>query len=670
MHQPFRSLAVVGLVATTVLTGVVTDPPTGASAATGAIDRSPAAASTAAGAGVSVEYTFADDPEEDVVLSGSARAGTRVRLDHDGTTLRSVEVGGDGHWETSVNAPNAPGRYSIDAVGTSDDGEYGRARTDVDYGDGVTVTSPADGDPVDTTGGVAIAGAAQERSRLKVHEEGDARLLGEGTAGPGGAYRLRTVALEDRPYVLVVEAVSKGYNHTSATVSVQPEQPPAPAPTAAVRFPRDVSQEAVVDGSGVTGATITITDEATDRVVGGPVTVVGGRWSTPIAPVGAGERRLVVAQTGAVGTQTVVTSADYGDAVALERPAEGSIAPGLIGVSGRAQDGAGVTVSAGGRSVTAAVRSGRFDAEIGVPPSREATTITVEQRSRGALRTTDHVEVTPDAPQELRPVVMTSPTAYPEHRGARVAGTATPYATVTVSTQYSTLPPVRADAAGNWEFYRGFGPDVIYTATATQVLADGRTSTSEPITFAPEGAADLHADVVITGPEDGNYEPGPGGKEVRGTAAANATLVVSSQYWSVPVKADIRGNWSFHRGFGPDTVYFVTATQTRYDGSTSTSAVFVLKPTPSQTSPVAVTGPQTGYRYPGGTRITGIASPGATVTVSSQWDTFDPVVADARGNWSLVRGFGPTEEYVLTAKQVRTDQTTSTSQRFTLGRAK
>jgi hypothetical protein len=60
---------------------------------------------------------------------------------------------------------------------------------------------------------------------------------------------------------------------------------------------------------------------------------------------------------------------------------------------------------------------------------------------------------------------------------ATFTGTATPFATVTVSsaTSSTVYREVQADAQGNWSFSRAWGPSHNYTLNITQKALDGQT---------------------------------------------------------------------------------------------------------------------------------------------------------------------------------------------------
>ncbi|OII09006.1 hypothetical protein BIU96_03615 [Curtobacterium sp. MCBA15_008] len=517
----------------------------------------------------------------------------------------------------------------------------------------VAATGPADEDART----VEVEGTAVPKSTVHVgQQQFTTNAKGKWT----GTVKNLAAGSNDLTFTMVINDIERKSVNLTVDLSA-----PVVDPAGSVSFDEDVSKRATVSGTGADGATIKLFDDATDKQIG-TAQVAGGTWRTTIDAIGVGSHTIRIEQTGIDGTQTAMTTADFGQAATITSPAPGKVTPGMVTVSGNGQDGAAIAVKAGGKTVNTTVQNGTFSAQIEIPGSTDPATITVEQHSKGNLRTTTTVQVTGEGAQQLVPVTITSPSTYVNGKAIEVTGTASPYATVDISTQWNTIKTVTADKDGNWSFWRGFGPDVLYTLTAKQTLTDGQTSTSPAVTLSPEGS-NFNAPVAITGPSDGLYNPSSGGNRVTGTAASNATVEISSQWGAIKtVKADAMGKWEFYRGFGPDAVYKLTAKQTRVDGTSSTSAVFTLSPAASQISPVVITGPTEGYQPTGATHVTGTASSNATVVIKHQWGTAATVTANANGKWEFYRGFGPDVTYTLTAEQTRTDGTTTTSTPFTL----
>ncbi|WIB60691.1 hypothetical protein DEJ13_02360 [Curtobacterium sp. MCLR17_007] len=618
---------------------------------------------------LTVEHLFTKNVGDRVKVYGSGQADIDVVLTANGKKY-TTPIGSDGTFEYLLPAPNKGGVTTITARQEVPKTGGGSDLTDpvshdIDYGIGVSVVEPPE-DYEHDGGPLEMNGRGQSGATVVVTEKGDpAHILADKEVLSNNTWTLETSELSAAEHTLVVTQKSKGQNVTTAEVVINKGKNNVAVPTGSVAFDADVSEKATASGTGVDGATITLFDDATNKQIGSaPVT--GGTWSTPIDALGAGKHTIRVEQSGIEGVQTTTTEADFGVGVDVTSPSAGQVTPGEVHVQGTGQDGAKITVTAGGVTETGTVTGGTFDVPIEVPASKDPIDVTVSQLSKGNLTTTDTVQVTPDGAQQLQRVAIEGPGSYVNGVNGYVTGTATPYASVEVSHQWGVIKTITAGKDGTWGFWRGFGPDVAYTLTAKQTTISGQSSTSDPFTLAPEGA-DQNAPAVITGPEKGWYDPTSGGNHVTGTAAPNASVEIRSQFGTVKtVPANGSGHWEFYRGFGPNVVYQLTATQTRTDGTTSTSDVFLLKPKPSQTSPVIITGPIDAKYDVAATLLQGIASPGATVQVSSQWGVLDTVTANADGEWFFWRGYGPNVDYTITAVQTRTDGTTTTSPAFTM----
>jgi hypothetical protein len=617
---------------------------------------------------VTATATFADDVHTVVQLSGTAQPNAKVTVRHGEDDLVTVKANAEGKWSTPINAPNMPGNYEL-TVGQEIRGQdNGRVSVDIDYGAGVVVTSPDDDFVLEPNQPLEIEGTAPAGTEVNVYDKTTNDVLASTTAAKNNTWFASVDGLEDREYTLVAAGITKGNNRTHSDLKINPGKTTVEPPEGEAVFDADVTKKATVKGTGAAGATITVKNGS--ETLGTTTVNDNGTWSLAIHPIGPGKHTLTLEQTSAEGTQTGQTEIDYGAGVGITAPAAGTVSPGKVHVTGTGAHGAAVRVEAGAETATATVVDGTWSTDIEIPASKETTEIKVAQQSKGALTTHATVSVTPNGSQQLRTVAITDPesgTYSNDGKAVEVKGTATPYATVAVKSQWSTLKTVTADRDGNWSFWRGFGPNVTYQLTATQTTISGQTSDSAVFTLAPEGG-DLNAPVVITDPADGHYASS-GATQIKGTAAANATVEVRAD-WGVlaTVKADGMGNWSFWRGFGPNVTYHLVAKQTKADGNTSESAVFTLSPEGADpNAPVTITGPADGHYLSGAaTQVKGTAGANATVEIRDQWKVLTTVKADGKGNWSFWRHFGPDVTYNLIAKQTKTDGNTSESAVFKL----
>lgn len=445
------------------------------------------------------------------------------------------------------------------------------------------------------------------------------------------------------------------------------------SPTGTVTFLDDVTEKAVVTGTGVDGATITLfAGDSTTAI--GTATVRDGTWSTTIDPIGPGEQKIRIEQSGIDGIQTAETTAQYGAAVVLDEPASSTVTPGAVTVTGTGTADTKVTVSGGAQPVTTTVRAdGTFTAEVELAPSNTAKTLSAQQHTKGNLITSDTITVTPNGAQTAREVVITEPSShtYRPNRATTISGTATPYATVDLRFQWNNTVygTAKADINGNWSITRGFGPTAKYELTATQTRFDTTTSASAMFTLDPEGIT--NQEVVITGPADHAYMPGEQTR-ITGTSTPWASIELRFQ-WNDTVYgtavANGDGEWNIVRPFGPSATYELTAKQLRPDGTTSLSNTFTLEATGID-RPFTLTTPAMASTFQPGTPVsfTGTGTRGATITaIAPAWNNNEiwKTEVDANGKWEIRRGFaGITYDLTLVQQPTEGEPSTITGVRL------
>lgn len=622
---------------------------------------------------VDAKAEFSSNVMETVQLSGTAQPNAPIEFRHGGKTIGGTTTLATGDWTGTINAPNMPGPYDIDVVEKVRNEDADTKPLTIDYGAGVTVTSPADGvevDPADPE--LVIRGKAPEGTKVKVYEKGHAETqLGDpATAGSNASYHLTTVPLDDREYTLVLEGITKGYNRTRAELTVNPGKSSIADPTADVVFDADVSQKATVEGTAVKGSTITVKNG--NDVLGTYKNVPqNGGWSLPIEPIGAGKHELTIEQTGIEGTQSTTIAIDYGAAVAINGPS-GDITPGRTTVTGTTQDGAEVEVTAGDRTVDATVDGTTWKAEIEIAPSTTPVTVTAHQQSKGALHTEASTEVSTTGAQAALPVTIDTPAngTYKPGQTTTVSGTATAYAKVAIKNQWgATLSTRVADADGKWSFNRTYGPAAVYKLVATQTRLDDSSSSSAEFVLSPENA---FKPLMLSTPEKtSTYTPG---KNVlfTGTATPGATITAKSSWGSKLFETRANqsdGTWAATRGFGPSATYVITLTQTALDGTSDSISPVILQPVAHQD--VVLTSPKQGDGYTPGAPVTftGSATPGASVEIKSKYSgaTLTSTKAGLNGEWNVKRTFGPSAIYNLDIVATDADGTTSSAELLNFG---
>ncbi|MBT2502636.1 hypothetical protein [Curtobacterium sp. ISL-83] len=593
---------------------------------------------------------FAEDVMETVQLSGRATPLSRVDIRHGEKVLTTARVDASGTWATTVNAPNMPGVYDLDAVQVIRGADHGTTALAIDYGTGTTITSPGNGFVLQPGEKLTLRGQAQNAAAIRVYEKGKpGTVLGTATASAtDGTWRLANLELDDREYVLIAESISKGYNRTRAEMTINPGKSTVADPTAAATFHADVAKKATVAGTGVDGATITVKE---GTKVLGTATVTNGTWSTTIDPIGAGKHTLTIEQTGIDGTQTATTEIDYGIGVAITTPTASQIVPGVTTVAGTSQPGANVTVTVGGRSVNATVSGTTWTADVEIAPSTTPTTITATQQSKGALTTTAEKQVTASAAQQLVNAAITEPSShqYTPMQPTTISGIATPYSTVVVKNQWNvTVGTVTANKDGAWSFTRAWGPNAAYELTPTQTLADGRTQTGSAFSLRPQMAL---TPLTIDNANPAQYTPGQS-YAFTGTATPGATITAKNQWGSLvfETRADpTTGAWSASRQYGPSAKYIFTITQTATNGQSDRIEDFHLDPKSAWADATLTSHADNTVYRAGENTFRGTGTAGAEITAKTQWGgIIGTATVQDNGEWAFVRYLGPSANYVIT----------------------
>ncbi len=523
--------------------------------------------------------SFAADNATNATITGTATPNTRVNAFHgESTKPAATTMSNDkGEYTLSVNAPNMAGTYELAVTQEIRGEQTSRQEVELDYGTGVSITSPSGPEDVPEDGMLRIRGGAEKNADVVVTEKGKPEtVLGSITAGDNGTYRVEIEGLEEREYTLVVSARSKGNNVTTAELVVNPGKSDVVNPTAEVTFDSDVTKKATVSGTGAKGAAITIkngTDPIASATVGDD-----GTWSTQIDPIGPGSHELTIEQTGIEGTQTTSATADFGAAVTANAPTA-TVDSTLATVTGRGEPGATITLrdDTGTTHTTTTGADGNWSIQGNFRP--DTTRVTVTAHSKGALETTVAAEL--DINVSNRPLVITSPTQ-DDAKADRITagkitftGTATPFSTVELRT-WPTIGRIvfttYADENGNWSATGELAASY-YELAGQERAIGGYTDNIRMFAFSTVA----FQDTVITSPTAQDVIPGgtDPGVVFAGTATPGATVEIWT--WINPrgrlvatAKADGLGNWKTKPGsLAADTTYKLKAEQIALNGKTT-----------------------------------------------------------------------------------------------------
>ncbi|MGY3263174.1 hypothetical protein ACVJ1F_002324 [Frigoribacterium sp. 2355] len=618
---------------------------------------------------VAGSVSFPTDLGQDAVLSGTAHPGaTVVVTDVDGDEIARTDAHGEsGRWSTPITAPDAGGDYDVRVHQEIDGEATGEIIVAVPYGEAVQITAPTEGMAHDG-GPVVLRGTGEVGARVTVREEGRSTVLGSEQVLANGQWTIRTTNVDDRKHVLEATQSGKGNNTTVATVTLNPEngeQPPViTAPT--VETPEAGStvttSRPVFSGHGQDGATITV-GYGPNSIIGTGI-VVDGEWTiTPNRGLSLGTSNLVVTQTSGSDVQTIAHSVNR---VAADLP---------LHITSHENDqfyDAGETTFRGTAPIGSTVAAKN---QWGTPMGTAIASDGTWAFNRNLGPTTAGYLITFTAtPRVGTPQVVTLKLNYatvvafqvtsPVHNSTYTEGTTTfrgtaaPNAEIVATNQWGTIMGnTTASLQGTWSFNRYLGPtsagyDIRFVATKGTDVQRQLVHLDYRATTVP---------VAVTSIADGDtYRPGLNVLKGTGTPGATVRAVNATNNWNVPMgeaRVDDKGNWALpERNWGPANDYAIKVTQTNPDKTTSETTVNVKAP---RFAPLVLTSPAVGDTYENGVAVTfsGTATPFATVTVSSAASStvYREVQADAQGEWSFSRAWGPSHNYSLNITQKALD---------------
>ena len=222
-----------------------------------------------------------------------------------------------------------------------------------------------------------------------------------------------------------------------------------------------------------------------------------------------------------------------------------------------------------------------------------------------------------------------------------ITGTATPNATVTVTTPEGDKTTT-ADNNGNWTVTvtTPLEKDQVITAKATE---EGKNPSKEATTTVR--AKD-------TTPAPKINQPTEGETTITGTATPNATVTVTTPEGEKTTTADKDGNWTVTVTTPLVKDQVITAKATENGKKPSDEVTTTVKEKEKSKNPT-ITQPKAGD-----TTITGSATPVATVTVDTP-EGPKTVTADANGNWTVTVTTPLEKDQVITATSTEEGKTPS-----------
>ncbi|SBN62185.1 hypothetical protein GA0004736_1085 [Curtobacterium sp. 9128] len=324
-------------------------------------------------------------------------------------------------------------------------------------------------------------------------------------------------------------------------------------------FPPSIDAPVRASGRAQPGAEVRLFGPD-DRQIGSTVraNAVTGAWETTIpAPDAGGSYAVTAAQflnELRDSVHDVTKGVDYGAAVTVTTPADGSVQPGgSLRMEGRGEANSRIEVrdtsngdAVVGRSQDGVLPNGRWTVDTDAL-DRSEHVLRVVQYSKGANTTIAEVTVNPGSTSKLAPITLEQPDTVTPGVTNTFTGKGEPdasYEVLNVSDTPVVPGTLRVDPDGNWTFDRVISADAREFRFKIRQTKDGITETSELFVLpANEGFAPVTLDTRTVRPGEVNTFTGTGPK------GATFEVLNASGNSIVPGRFEIGddGAWSFDR---------------------------------------------------------------------------------------------------------------------------
>jgi len=606
--------------------------------------------------------SFPADHEADAVLSGTAHplAAVEVR-DTAGVVVAKAMATLAGTWTTTITAPNAGGDYDLHVKQIVGGESNGDVIVSIGYGAAVDVSAPADGATV-PGGPLTMNGKGEGGARVTVTEKGVDGVLGHEAVAADGTWSLKTTALEDREYTLVVSQTGRGGNVTTSEVVINRGQSAIAPITGRVTFPGTVTDDAHVVGTAEPGAQITIT-EGTSTLAQGKADSQG-RYDIALASPGTGEHTLTLTETKGTATKSLDVTTDFGAPVTATGPA--AAFPGSsTTITGTGADGAQVVLTEGGTVLgKTVVKDGTWSVDVDRVQDGEHT-YSVTQTARGATVSTTDVSVTRDAP--VSDVTLTTPTSgstYPAKTSVRFTGTGTPGAAIALKAHFGLAEYTTTVAYdGTWSIDRPMNTGR-YVFDLVQTAKGGHTSHVDGIELIEAGTV-IDRPFAVTSPESGSTHKDET-VAFTGTGTPGSTITIDPKDPSlqkVTTTVAPNGYWTVNRYLGGGAYDFDVIQNAIGGAETGRLANLRINQPATIDRPFAVTAPGDREEHKAEyVTFRGTGTPRSTITAHvTNFASFDSTVTVATdGTWSFTRWLG-TGAYTFEITQTTNGQANGTS---------
>jgi hypothetical protein len=524
-----------------------------------------------------------------------------------------------------------------------------------------TVTvNPGTGSVPAPTAAVEFGDAPTDRARVTGTAEVGATVTVRSGAADGPVVGNPQVGADGR-FSLPVNSPGAGSHTFFVTQQIDNEvsEPAAAegdfgAAVAVTALPTQVTPgDVTVSGTGETDARVSVRVGTQTKTID----VVDGRWSTVVelAPSNTAAN-IQVSQTAQGNTVTTGSTSTTPSApiaarpVTIDEPSSHEYTPMAdTTLAGTASPYASVRIETTRGGLIREVRAdknGQWAFSRAYGPSNVYTLVAKQTRVDGTTSQSGEFVMSPVG--AFRALTVTSHEDGGTYTpGANTfTGTATPDAMIRITNQWGrTIASAQASSvSGAWEATGNLGPTADYTLTFAQTAPNGQ---KDMVTMDLSSDMPAYEDAALTSPSNNStYKPGV--VRFTGTGSEGTEIVAKNQWGTLIGKATVNANgaWAFDRNLGPTADYTITFTATRgEDGNT-----FTVNLNSPKFAGLVLTSPQVGDTYTPNQPVTfrGTASPYAKIDVkTAMGGQIATATANANGEWSFTRAFGPTATYEL-----------------------
>lgn len=601
-----------------------------------------------------VEQPTAPSNDSTPEFSGTAEAGSTVRVTDGGTVLGEAIADANGDWTVVLTDALADGSYALSVIAIDAAGNASAPSPLALIIDTAAPIAPTIGDlPLLTNlDSLSVAGTATPMSEVSLYD--GAVLVAQFTAQADGSWSITLDELVEGTHAFVARANDDAGNSASSTPREVVVDLTAPDSPIVESEPDTTDATPQISGVAEIGSAITI--ESGGTVLGAGVTGNDGTWSITLDDALAdGPHELLVVATDAAGNRSaaevfnLTVSGTAPPAPVINTPETSSGSAALV-LTGLAAAGSTVEILRAGIVVatTTADAAGAWTANVeGLEGANSFTAVAIDpegDRSPASAAVSISVDTIAPGVPEVESGELFATALVP------ITGKAEAGSIVTIAKGNVVLGAAIADATGHWT----------YIATAGQLAEGGNmlTATARDAVGNESEAAQFNVTVDTTAPSApvidqpgnngyvdpaemtlvGSAEPGAAIAIYDGGILVGETFAEADGIWSVILSQVDEGEHTFTARATDEAgnASLVSAPQTIFADASPPTVTLVSAELRSDTGVSATDN----VSNTGGITLTGTAEPGSVLTFSGGPDGATPLagslVVGPSGSWSFV----------------------------------